>query len=203
MATPANVSNPSGFTPIKHNAGGTPNRTNVSGDYSIAGGLASNIYRGSMVAPTGTGNNINVIAEGANAMVGPFKGCNYVDAGGNTQFRPYWGSGQTILAGSVVEASVFDDPALLFDAQVSGTAGLVAANIGNTANILIGTGSALTGQSADMVDQATLSASATNQQLYVRALRASTNNNYGQYARAVVSIFLHYYGPAAGMGVPV
>jgi hypothetical protein len=199
----ANINNPSGFTPIKHNAGGTSQRTNVSGDYSIAGGLASNIYRGSMVAPTGTGNNINVVAAGANPVVGPFKGVSYVDAGGNIQIRPYWGSGQTIVANSVVEAYVFDDPALLFDAQVSGTAGLVAGNVGETANILVGTGSTTTGQSADMVDQSTLSASATNQQLYVRALRALTNNAYGQYARAVVSIFLHYYGPAAGMGVPV
>jgi hypothetical protein len=198
----ANISNPSGFHPVKHGLGGTPNRTNTSGDYSIAGGLASNIYRGSMVAPTGTGNNINVVAAGANAMIGSFQGVSYVDAGGNTQFRPYWGSGQTILANSTPEAYVWDDPALLFDAQVSGTAGLVAGNIGNTANILVGTGSALTGTSADQVDQSTLSASATNQQLMVRSLRLLTNNAYGQYARALVSIFLHYYQPVAGVGVP-
>lgn len=202
MATPANINNPSGFTPIKHAQGGTPNRTNISGDYTIAGALAANIYRGSMVSPTGTGNNITVVAAGANLMIGPFKGCNYVDAGGNVQFRPYWGSGQTIVSNSVVEALVFDDPQLLFEGQVSGTAGLVAANIGDTANLLIGTGSTSTGQSADQVDQSTLSGSATNQQLQVRSLRALTNNNYGQYARAVVSIYLHYYGPAAGSGTP-
>jgi hypothetical protein len=192
MAVPANVNNPSGFTPIKHSAGGTPNRTNTSADYSIAGGLASNIYRGSLVKPTGTGANIDVVAEGANPSIGVFKGVNYIDAGGSVQFRPYWGSGQTVQAGSTPEALVFDDPDLLFDGQVSGTAGLVNTNIGNTANVLIGTGSPLTGQSGDMVDQSTFSSSSTTQQLQVTALRALPNNNYGQYARAVLSIFLHY-----------
>jgi len=66
---------------------------------------------------------------------------------------------------------------------------------------LIGTGSALTGQSADMVDQSTLSASVTTQQLQVQSLRQLTNNNYGQYARALVTIFLHYKNAVAGAGV--
>lgn len=197
----ANINAPSGFTPVRHSAGGIPNRTNNSGDYAIAGGLASNIFRGSLVAPTGTGNNINVVAEGANASIGSFKGVSYVDAGGNTQFRAYWGSGQTIQANSLVEAYVWDDPEVLFDGQVSGTAGLVATNIGNTANVLIGTGSTNSGTSGDQVDQSTLSNSATNQQLQIQSLRLLTNNAYGQFARALVSIFLHYKGPVAGGGV--
>lgn len=192
MAIPANLNNPSGLTAVKHAAGGTPVRVNSSATYAIAGGLASNIYRGSLVKPTGTGTNIDVVLAGANPSIGTFHGVNYVDANGDTQFRPRWLSGQTVITGSVPEATVFDDPDLLFDAQVSGTAGLVATNIGNTANILIGTGSGQTGQSADMVDQSTFSASATNQQLQVQSLRLLTNNNYGQYARALVTIYLHY-----------
>jgi hypothetical protein len=202
MAIPPNVNNPSGFTPIKHGSGGTPNRTNTGADYSIAGGLASNIYRGSLVKPTGAGNNIDVVSAGANPSIGAFKGVNYVDAGGSVQFRPFWGSGQTVVAGGVAEALVFDDPELLFDAQVSGTAGLASTNIGNTANVLIGTGSVLTGQAGDMVDQSTLSNSSSTQQLQVTSLRGLTNNNYGQFARAVVAIFLHYKQAAAGAGTP-
>lgn len=201
MATPANINGPSGFTAVKHAVGGTPVRVNNSADYAIAGGLASNIYRGSLVKPTGTGTNIDVVAAGANPSIGSFHGVNYVDANGDTQFRARWLSGQTVQTGSVPEASVFDDPQLLFDAQVSGTAGLVSTNIGNTANVVIGTGNALTGQSADMVDQTTLSSSATNQQLQVQSLRLLTNNNYGQYARALVTIFLHYKNAVAGAGV--
>lgn len=193
MATPANLNAPSGFTPVKHARGGLPNRLNLSADYAIAGALASNIYRGSLVKPTGTGTNIDVVAAGANPSIGVFKGVSFIDANGDTQFRPRWLSGQTIQTGSVTEASVFDDPDLLFDGQVSGAAGMVAANVGNTANVLIGTGNALTGQSGDQVDQATLSASSTTQQLQLRSLRQIQGNNYGQYARAVLSIFLHYY----------
>jgi len=192
MATPANINSPSGFTAVKHAAGGTPVRVNSSATYAIAGALASNIYRGSLVKPTGTGTNIDVVAAGANPSIGTFHGVNYVDANGDTQFRPRWLSGQTVQTGSVPEATVFDDPDLLFDAQVSGTAGLTSADIGKTANVLIGTGSAQTGQSADQVDQSTLSNSSTTQQLQVQSLRLSTNNNYGQYAHALVTIFLHY-----------
>jgi hypothetical protein len=201
MAIPPNISNPSGFTAVKHSRGGTPVRVNSSADYAIAGGLASNIYRGSLVKPTGTGTNIDVIAAGANPSIGCFHGVNYVDANGDTQFRPRWLSGQTVQTGSVPEATVFDDPDLLFDAQVSGAAGGVATNVGNTANVLIGTGNALTGQSADLVDQGTLSASATNQQLQLQSLRQLTNNNYGQFSRWLVSIFLHYKTAVAGQGV--
>jgi hypothetical protein len=201
MATPANINNPSGFMAVKHQAGGTPVRVNSSADYAIAGGLASNIYRGSLVKPTGTGTNIDVVAAGANPSIGPFHGVNYVDANGDTQFRPRWLSGQTVQTGSIPEATVFDDPELLFDAQVSGAAGLANTNIGNTANVVIGTGNAFTGMSGDMVDQTTLSASATNQQLQVQSLRLLTNNNYGQYARALVTIFLHYKNAVAGGGV--
>jgi hypothetical protein len=202
MTTPANINAPSGFTAVKHAMGGTPVRVNSGADYAIAGGLASNIYRGSLVKPTGTGTNIDVVAAGANPSIGVFHGVSYVDANGDTQFRPRWLSGQTILSGSLIEASVFDDPDLLFDVQVSGAAGLASTNIGNTTNVVIGTGSALTGQSGDMADGSLLSSSATNQQLQVQSLRQLTNNNYGQYARALVSIYLHYKGPAAGAGTP-
>lgn len=201
MATPANISNPSGFTAVKHAVGGTPVRVNNGADYAIAGALASNIYRGSLVKPTGTGTNIDVVAAGANPSIGSFHGVNYVDANGDTQFRPRWLSGQTVQTGSVPEATVFDDPQLLFDCQVSGAAGLANTNIGNTTNVVIGTGNALTGQSADQADGSILSSSATNQQLQVQSLRLLTNNNYGQFARALVSIFLHYKNAVAGAGV--
>ena len=187
----SNLNSPSGFTPVKNSVGGTP-RPNNGSDYAIAGGLASNIYRGSLVKPTGTGGNIDVVAAGANPSIGVFAGCSYVDANGNTMFRPYWGSGQTIAANSVVEATVWDDPDTLFDAQVSGVGGLASTNIGNTANVLIGTGSSVTGTSGDQVDGSTLSSSATNQQLQVMSLRNQPGNGYGEYARALVQIFLHY-----------
>src|SRR5258708_10088133 len=128
MANPANINAPSGFTRVKHSAGGTM-RPSQSAIYAIAGGLASNIFRGSLVKPTGLGNNIDVVAAGANPSIGPFHGVNFVDAGGNTQFLPKWISGQTVQAGSVPQASRYHYPALLFDAPGSATPGPVAAQL--------------------------------------------------------------------------
>lgn len=187
----SNINAPSGFTPVKNAVGGTP-RPNNGGDYAIAGGLASNIFTGSLVKPTGTGMNIDVVAAGANPSIGTFAGCNFVDSNGNTNFRPMWTSGQAILGGTVVEATVYDDPDLLFDGMVSGVNGLAATNIGNTANVLIGVGNALTGRSADEVDGSTLSAVSTAQQLQIVSLRNQPGNSYGEYARALLQIFLHY-----------
>lgn len=202
MATPPNINNPSGFTGVKHAMGGVPGRLNNSADYNIAGALASNIFTGDLVKPTGTGTNIDLVAAGANPAIGSFHGVNYVDANGDTQFRRRWLSGQTVQTGSVPEASVYDDPDTLFDAQVSGAAGLVAANIGNTANLTAAVaGNATTGQSGEQVDQATLSNSAVNQQVQVQSLRLIQGNNYGQFARALVTIFLHYKNALAGSGV--
>ena len=65
--------------------------------------------------------------------------------------------------------------------------------------MVVGTGSNLTGQSGDQADGTTLQLT-TTQQLQVQSLRPLTNNNYGQYARAIVTIFLHYKKAVAGQG---
>jgi hypothetical protein len=192
MAVPPNLNNPSGFTAVKPGSDGTPVRVNTYADYAIAGGLASNIFTGDLVKPTGTGTNIDLVVAGANPSIGAFHGVNYVDANGDTQFRRRWLSGQTVAVGSVPEATVFDNPDILFDAQVSGL-GLANTNIGNTANLTAAqAGSPQTGQSGEQIDQTTFSAVSTTQQLIVTSLRALVGNNYGQFARALVSIFLHY-----------
>lgn len=167
--------------------------------YFIAGGLASNIYRGSAVIATNTSKQINVAAAGATTLqIGVFKGVFYVDAGNNTQFRPFWGSGQTIATGTVAEAEVFDDPLTVFAIQVSGAAGLVAANVGLLANYVIGTGSQLTGNSADQLDQTTIGSGAS---LRIEELQYQNSpqqpgslNNYGQFAKALVRFAVHNLG---------
>lgn len=191
----ANPNSPAGLLPLRHANGGTM-RTNR---YYIAGGLAANIYRGSAVVATGTSKQITVATAGSTTLlIGVFKGCFYVDAGGNTQFRPYWGSGQTIQANSVVEAEVFDDPLTMFAIQVSGTAGLVAANVGLIANLVIGTGSTLTGNSGDQLDQTTIGSGAQFRIEELQAVnspqQAGSLNNYGQYAKALVRFAVHNLG---------
>lgn len=190
----SNFNSPAGLLPVR-NAGGGTMRTNR---YYIAGALASNIYRGSAVIATNTSKQINVAAAGATTLqIGVFKGCFYLDAGNNTQFRPYWGSGQTIAANSIVEAEVFDDPLTMFAIQVSGV-GLVAANVGLLANYVIGTGSTLTGNSGDQLDQTTIGSGAS---LRIEELQQVSSpqqvgslNQYGQYAKALVRFAVHNLG---------
>lgn len=198
----SNVNSPNGMTPVKQGAGGVL-RPNNAADYAIANGYDDAIYTGDPVAPTGTGNEIELVAAGENPILGSFAGCNYVDANGDTQFRPYWAASQATQSGTVAEASVFDDPNTLYDIQVSGSAGLVDTNIGNTTNWLAGSpqGSSLTGKSAGQLNQADFSDSSTEQQFQVLQLRNLIGNSYGQYAHALASIFLHYRGPVAGGAV--
>jgi hypothetical protein len=194
----ANLNSPAGLLPLRHANGGTMR----SNRYYIAGALAANIYRGSMTKATGTSKQITVAGSSDTTLnLGVFKGCFYVDAGNNTQFRPYWGSGQTIATGSIVEAQVFDDPNMLYAIQVSGAAGLVAANVGLLANLVIGTGSTLTGNSGDMLDQTTIGSGAQLRieelQQYSSPQQTGSLNVYGQYAKAVVRMAIGQFIPTS------
>lgn len=183
----ANQNTPFGLIPVRHATGGLVR----SNRYEIASALASNIYRGSGVIAVNTTKRINVAAAG-NRLRGVFQQVTYFDANGDVQIRPRWASGTAIKTGTVAEAIVFDDPDLLFAVQVSGSAGLVADDIGNFADLVIGTGSAVTGQSADLLNQATLTATlGTGGQLFIDELYRQTGNAYGQYAKALVRINEH------------
>lgn len=185
-----------GLRPNRHITGGVI-RTNR---YEIASALASNIYRGSAVIAVNTTKRINVAAAG-NRLTGVFQQVQYVDANGDVQFRPYWATGTAIKTGTVAEAIVFDDPDILFTCQVSSASGLVAADIGTIGDIVVGTGSAVTGNSGDMLDQATLTATdATGGQLRVEELFRAEDNAYGQYAKAVVRINEHALRGSATAG---
>lgn len=186
----ANVNAPSGFSPRRHATGGVLR----SNEYQIVGGLASNIYRGSGVIPVNTNKRINVAAAG-NKLLGVFHGCSYVDSTGQPQFRPVWVSGTVIKTGTTAFAEVFDDPDILFGCQVSGAAGLVATDIGNFADLVVGTGSSATGTSGDMLDQSTLGT--TGAQFRIEDLDPIVGNAFGQYAKALVRINEHEFGPDA------
>lgn len=192
----ANTNAASGLTPRRHAKGGVV-RSSI---YQIASGLASNIYTGSPVIPVNTTKRIDVAAAG-NRLIGVFAGVAYVDASGNTFYRRYWPTGQTLLANTIAEANVFDDPDILFGVQVSSATGMLAADIGNFADVVIGTGSAATGTSGDMLDQTTLTATtATGGQLRIEELDPVIGNDYGQYAKALVRINEHTLGAGTTAG---
>lgn len=182
----ANANTPMGLIPSRHFAGGMVRHS----QYQIASALASNIYCGSGVIAVGTNKRIDVAAAGSR-LIGVFDGVNYQDANG-AQFKRYWATGTALATGTVAYANVYDDPFILFQIQVSSATGLVAADIGAIADLVIGTGSTATGQSADMLDQTTLtSTAATGGQLFVQELYDLQGNAFGQYAKALVRINEH------------
>lgn len=194
-----NVNSPMGLVPRLHSRGGLHRIAPVP--YQIASALASNIYRGSAVIPVTTNKRIDVAAAG-NRLVGVFHGVSYVNAQGEPVWNKYWASGTTLLSGTVAEAEVFDDPDILFGVQVSSATGLVAGNVGAFADLVIGTGSAVTGNSGDMLDQTTLTeTTATGGQLRVEALDPIQGNDYGQYAKALVRINEHTLGAGTTAGM--
>lgn len=184
----ANVNSPMGLIPIKHGNGGVA-RTNA---YEIATALASNIYRGSAVKPVGTNKRIDVAAAG-DRLIGVFQQVIYQDSNGDVQVRPRWASATALKTGTTAEAIVFDDPFTIFQVQVSSATGLVAADVGAQADLVIGTGDASSGQSRDMLDQTTITSTvATGGQLVIEELQKIAGNDYGQYAKALVRIQEHF-----------
>lgn len=187
-----NVDRPNGLVARRHGTGGTPGRLTA---YAIADQLASNIFSGDPVKTTGLGNalngvsNIDICAAGDRA-IGIFAGVKFVDANGEQQFRPRWISGQVTQQDprSPVEALVYDDPDMRFVIQVSGSAGLVAANVGQKIDYLVAAGNAFTGRSGFEADQSTLGATGT---LKILALAHGINNDFGEFAKALVLIDEH------------
>jgi hypothetical protein len=185
--------------PVRHMGGGLVR----SNQYTIADQLASNIFTGDLVKSTGTGRNVDVCAAG-NRTIGVFNGCEYLNAQGDVIYSPYWPTGTATKGAAGAKAHVFDDPQIAFEAQVSGAAGLVAADVGTFADITTATaGSATTGKSGMEVDQATITATtATGGQVKIIGLVDRPDNDYGQYAKALVLINEHEWlaGMTAGAG---
>jgi hypothetical protein len=196
-----NVDRPFGFTPTRHGAGGTPQRL---GSYEIENGLGSDIFSGDPVVLLGSGRTIDVATAGnANLITGIFAGVRYTDANGDVIFKPNWVSG-TVGTGlqrgeDNPEALVYDDPNQEFIIQVSESAGLVVADVGQLANFVAGAGNAFTGRSGYELDQTTLNVSA--RQCRILGLARIPENDYGEFAKARVQIYNHSYGTLASTGV--
>lgn len=192
----ANVNSPAGLSPVRHATGGVI-RHNA---YNIASGLAANIYRGSVVKPVNTSKRITAAVAGER-LIGVFAGVTYIDANGDTQYRPYWATGTVTKAAADAEALVFDDPQILFKGQVDDAAGLVAGDVGGQADMVIGTGNASTGNAGDQIDQSTITHTvATGGQVRIEELSRDAGNGYGQYAKAVVRISEHYLAASTTAG---
>jgi len=181
----ANTNAPFGYRPVRHYTGGVIRM----GEYAIASGLGSNIFRGDPVKLTNTTNQIDVAAAG-DRLLGVFWGCEYTATDGEQIFRAYWPTGTTVKSGTTVKAYVYDDPDIVFEAQMDGA--FTDADIGTVADIDMGTaGSTLTGTSGAAVDTGTVSGSGSAQVLIIGRSRRVPNES-ATYAVVDVLINEHY-----------
>ena len=159
----ATTASPYGLRPVKR-VDGMPYAGATSTYLIDPAGYATNIFYGSVVYVNADGYINIVTGTGADATtndwptgttsvtgaIGVFVGCNYVNAQGQLIFSQYYPSGTT----GVVQALVVDDPMVLFQAQLDGTAtqAVIGANTFFAAAQSTSTGSTSTGNSTSALD---------------------------------------------------
>lgn len=181
-----NADAPFGFRPNVNLAGGTPQRT---GGYKIAFDYATALYSGDLVRSVGNDRQIEAVPNGTAARVlGVFAGCNYVDDSGDVKWLPYWPGVALADSAKIVEAYVYDDPALEFIAQITT---LAAANVGEVYEINRGTGSAVTGRSGAFIDQAATTAPQVRVTGLAEAIGGIFPSEFGAFAKVRCTIVSH------------
>lgn len=182
-----------GLRPIRHRNGVI--RTD---EYPIASQYNTSIFYGDPVTLADTGNITQAAAGGV--IFGVFQGVSYKNSAGEIIWSRYWPASTTateiraavILADSNIEWSVYDDGDSDF---------LTGADVGTCADIIVGTGSTITGQSSVMLD--TSSAAAGAAQLKILRKLDKVGNDYGAANGAqvemVVLINENFIGAAAGI----
>ena len=158
--------------------------------YTITSGLAENIFTGDAVILTSDGV-LNVAAATETNIVGVFAGVSYTASDGSYVYSQYWPSGTTA---SDIVAYVYDDPYTVFKVQSAGSP--AQTNIGNCADIVVGSGSTNTGQSG-MEISGTMAATAA--QTKILALYDAPENAFGANAVMEVLINEHIWKDSAGI----
>ena len=159
----ATTASPYGLRPVKR-VDGMPYAGATSTYLIDPAGYNTNIFFGSVVYINANGFINIVTGTGADATtndwptgttsvtggLGVFVGCNYVNAQGQLIVSQYYPSGTT----GVVQALVVDDPMVLFQAQLDGTAtqAVIGANTFFAAAQSTSTGSTSTGNSTSALD---------------------------------------------------
>lgn len=136
----SNTAAPFGFRPIYHPTG--LDRGNLR---YIAPAYGFVLYKG-MPVTLDTNGTIKQ-AVGAADLLGIFAGCEFIDASGKPNYQNFWPAAQTIQAGTVPRAYVWEDPATVFEVQGAGS--YAATAIGDQADASnITAGIAMTGLSS-------------------------------------------------------
>jgi len=150
----ANLDQPTGFTPVRHFAGGT---IRYDDSFTIASAYDTSIFTGDLVsmAATRAGRDIALTADGGAEIIGVFAGCHYTAANGDVVWSPYWAA-DTATAGSVdAVAHVFTDPNIVYEVQSDGI--LAATSVGLFADMVsTHAGSAVTGRSGEEIQASSI-----------------------------------------------
>ena len=181
----ANANTPIGFVPLRHLTGGVIRPQ----EYPIANSYGTAIASGDLVTMTTDGTVIRGTAGGT--ALGVFYGVEYIEnSTGDVKFSKVWNASTTVKANTAVKALVYDDPNITYQVQCNGT--FANANVGELANVTIGTANTTFGYSTDELDISTLATTA--KVLRILRLVDKPNNDVGADADVEVVINLHLYG---------
>ena len=185
----ANVDGARGLYPLRHLAGGDPNRTN---EYKITSGYAANIFSGDAVVLASNGTIQAAAATDVN-LVGRFGGCRYVNAQGEQIFSPYWPTGTT---GTELFAIISDDPYIVYGIQSTTGGAPAQTNVGNCADLVAGTGDTATGVSRFELSGTMGTGTA---QCKIIGLVPTPDNAFGEHADLEVILNEHLFKQTAGI----
>jgi len=167
--------------------------------YEIQDNQSGAIFQGDLVTVF-DGYLVQFDPASHTAAVGVFNGCNYVDpTTGKPTFSNYYPGSVNITQGKII-ADVIDDPNQLFTIQADED--VVQADIGKNADVVVGTGSTVTGVSAMELDSSTVANTAALNLKIVGFLSTPANEAGENNVVVVVKINEHLYGSAgvAGQG---
>lgn len=136
----SNVAAPFGFRPLYHPTGLDRGILRY-----IAAAYGFVLYKGMpvMLDTNGTIKQATAAAD----ILGIFAGCEFIDATGKPNYQNFWPAAQTVQAGTVPRAYVWEDPATVFEVQAAGP--IAATAIGDQADVSnVTNGNAMTGLSA-------------------------------------------------------
>lgn len=171
-------------------SGSNPINAAAPQGYSIASAYGTSIYSGDPVKLSGTADakgrpGIVIGTNGPNR--GVFAGVRYTNAQGERITSPYWPAS---TVATDIEVMVYDHPHQVFSVQAS--AAIAATDIGQKADFVSGSGSAVSGQSGYQLDSTTIAA---QDALLILGLDGTlVVNDFGTYAKALVLFREHELG---------
>lgn len=182
----ANVDAAFGFVPIRHLSGYAA-RANK---YTIGSGYATSIFNGDAVIIASDGEVEQAAATNVN-IIGVFAGVSYTASDGSYVYSEYWPAN---TVGTNIIAYVYDDPYTVYKVQSAGAP--AQTNIQNNADIVVGTGSTITGQSAMEISGTMATGTAACR---ILALYDAPDNAFGTNAVMEVIFNEHLLRATAGI----